>query len=511
MDGIPLMAEAATYCPNADCPYAKSYGEAASYRTDATTCSDCGSPLVVGSIPESPTPTVARSPRVSTPIGPALVKSAAASTGAILLGPALSLVPLPFVELDALRHAAPGPWAAGTSRVSLGAIGVMPWLSAFLIVEIAALIVPAWRPLRHGGPEDRRRLTRASTVLGVGIAFVQAMLLGRAIDTMRLYGDLAPQLDGPLAYTAFVLAAVAGSCLLRLAASGIERVGVGNGYSLLVLGQLLVWAETAPFSRRPADVDVLSLLLLVLGCAAIAAAVSRLVRPIAADDPRAVACPSSGFVPLSIAMGATAIVTSLMRAADPTAPARTTLPIPGAIGCIGLVPVLAALFSSPSRAAAAFAAAAGREVTEADLAGARSATARASGPTFALHVVLAGVWIAAAGIGLALPITLVALSTAIAKDLLAELRARRMHGDLESVWPLHRFDHVGLALAALRTEGIEPFARGANHRVLGHFFFPYVPIEIMVRRADRRRARDVLEALTRRWAQGRSEAIPADR
>ena len=49
--------------------------------------------------------------------------------------------------------------APSTATTSVFALGVTPFLSAYLAVEVAALLVPRWRKLRHENPEGRRLLT----------------------------------------------------------------------------------------------------------------------------------------------------------------------------------------------------------------------------------------------------------------------------------------------------------------------------------------------------------------
>src|SRR4030095_8937284 len=57
------------------------------------------------------------------------------------------------------------------------ALGLMPFFSAFSLVELAALIVPRWRPLRHGGPPGRARLHTAAITLTLLLALVQALFM----------------------------------------------------------------------------------------------------------------------------------------------------------------------------------------------------------------------------------------------------------------------------------------------------------------------------------------------
>ena len=44
---------------------------------------------------------------------------------------------------------------------SIFVLGVQPLLSGFVLVELAALLVPVWGPLRIGGPMGREKLRRA--------------------------------------------------------------------------------------------------------------------------------------------------------------------------------------------------------------------------------------------------------------------------------------------------------------------------------------------------------------
>ncbi len=68
-------------------------------------------------------------------------------------------------------------YGRGDGQLSVFALGVMPFLSAFLLVELAALIVPPWRRLRNGGPDGRAKLAVPTAILGVVIACVQAWLI----------------------------------------------------------------------------------------------------------------------------------------------------------------------------------------------------------------------------------------------------------------------------------------------------------------------------------------------
>ena len=78
------------------------------------------------------------------------------------------------------------------------------------------------------------------------------------------------------------------------------------------------------------------------------------------------------------------------------------------------------------------------------------------------------------------------------------------------MWPEHRPYAVAAARAALAAEGIPVHARGEELRRLLQFFGPYVPIELMVPRADVERATTILtEVLLARPEEARSSAARA--
>lgn len=92
-----------------------------------------------------------------------LLVTAAAVAGVLGLGH----LPLP-VDSSLLNL------ASGNFRVvSVGALAITPFLSGYITVEWAALLVPRWRRLRHGSRRERWTLERAAWLLGGAYAALQ--------------------------------------------------------------------------------------------------------------------------------------------------------------------------------------------------------------------------------------------------------------------------------------------------------------------------------------------------
>jgi len=90
------------------------------------------------------------------------------------------------------------------------ALGIAPALSAYLTVELVALLIPRLRPLRHGGPAARLKLQRAANVLTVVLAATQAFGMSMYLASLELQiPDLPIDPSGRWLFTGSVCAGAA--------------------------------------------------------------------------------------------------------------------------------------------------------------------------------------------------------------------------------------------------------------------------------------------------------------
>ncbi len=412
----------------------------------------------------------------------------AVSAGALVAVPLLNRLALPFLDKDALATLT-GGWSTATEPVlGLFSLGLMPFLSATVLVELACLIVPGWRRLRHGGPDGRARMARpvalVTILLGVGQGWMVAMWLA-SIGRGPMYA--AAVLADPSTRTMLVLA-VTMSCgvLLLVALAGvIDRYGLGNGVSVLLLTGLVGEARGMAHRTRELSPSPALLLYAAIGLVVIAVLTRWLMRRRAWSDERpALPMPAAGAVPLSAVFWLLSLA-ALLAPFIQLPPWLFALQ-PSTRHQLGLQLILIAvtggvfawLFSRPAVWLAP-ARALGHDIAQAD---AWLGFARAAGLSVAWLLAVALLYYAlrreAAPFLLGLPILL--LTVAILADLYAEWRARTRTPDLVPVWPLHRVPLAPMVAASLRERGIEHHLRGLRHRSLLHFFGPYVPIVVMV-------------------------------
>jgi preprotein translocase subunit SecY len=95
------------------------------------------------------------------------------------------LTPIPFVDHDVLGElfGRYQPFDRDASkRVSIFALGLMPYVSASVVVEIFALFVPVLKTFRRGSLRGRRKLKRIALSLTLGLAAFQAYGVARGMQ-----------------------------------------------------------------------------------------------------------------------------------------------------------------------------------------------------------------------------------------------------------------------------------------------------------------------------------------
>jgi preprotein translocase subunit SecY len=119
-------------------------------------------------------------------------------------------------------------------RLSIFALGIMPYISASIILQMATHVVPALGELRKEGESGRRKITQYTRYGTVILSTFQAMAAAVALQTQQVV--LNPG-------TGFVLTAaitlMTGTMFLMWLGEQITERGVGNGISMIILASIL--------------------------------------------------------------------------------------------------------------------------------------------------------------------------------------------------------------------------------------------------------------------------------
>lgn len=152
-----------------------------------------------------------------------------------------------------------GAW----ERVSILALGIMPYISASIIMQMMSAVSPSLEAIKKEGEAGRRKIAQYTRYLTVALALVQAffMVAGLAGQGMAYDG-----LDTLSFYMVAVASLVTGATFMMWLGEQITERGVGNGISMLIFAGIVAGLPSAVAqaftSARNGDLHPLMLIVL---------------------------------------------------------------------------------------------------------------------------------------------------------------------------------------------------------------------------------------------------------
>src|SRR5690348_3823149 len=125
-------------------------------------------------------------------------------------------------------------------RLSIFALGVMPYISASIIMQMLAVVVPSLEQMRKEGASGQRRITRYTRYATVGLALFQSF--GAAI---ALQGQGVAIHPGPNFLLSATVSLVTGTMFLMWLGEQVTERGVGNGISMLIFAGIVAGLPAA--------------------------------------------------------------------------------------------------------------------------------------------------------------------------------------------------------------------------------------------------------------------------
>jgi preprotein translocase subunit SecY len=161
-------------------------------------------------------------------------------------------IPVPLIDPDQFRQAfanAQGGilgllnmFSGGAlSRFSIFSIGIMPYISASIIMQMLTYVLPSLEALRKEGESGRRKVTQYTRYATVGLATVQSYLAILAIESVP---NLA--IDPGLLFRFIgVVSLVTGCMFLMWLGEQITERGLGNGISIVIFSGIVAGLPSA--------------------------------------------------------------------------------------------------------------------------------------------------------------------------------------------------------------------------------------------------------------------------
>lgn len=120
------------------------------------------------------------------------------------------------------------------SRATIFALGIMPYISASIIIQLLASVVPYFHRLQQQGEEGRKKITQLTRYGTVGISALQALGVAAFLSGIQIgAGKVVPQ-PGLGFYLLTMITLTAGTMFIMWLGEQIDERGIGNGISLII-------------------------------------------------------------------------------------------------------------------------------------------------------------------------------------------------------------------------------------------------------------------------------------
>ena len=131
------------------------------------------------------------------------------------------------------------------SNASIFALGIMPYISASIVLQLMALAVPYFQKLQREGESGRRKINQYTRYLTLAILVPQAMAYLANLES-QLAGTGAIQVEtGVMFYATSTIILAAGSMFILWLGERITDKGLGNGVSLIIMIGIIARFPTA--------------------------------------------------------------------------------------------------------------------------------------------------------------------------------------------------------------------------------------------------------------------------
>ena len=120
------------------------------------------------------------------------------------------------------------------SNASIFALGIMPYISASIVMQLLAVAVPYFQKMQREGESGRKKINWYTRILTVGILLFQAPSYLMNLK-MQAYGALSSGVDWSLFMIAATIILAAGSMFVLWLGERITDKGIGNGISLIIM------------------------------------------------------------------------------------------------------------------------------------------------------------------------------------------------------------------------------------------------------------------------------------
>jgi preprotein translocase subunit SecY len=197
--------------------------------------------------------------------------------GAILVFRIGSFIPLPGIDPHVLSQLVEqqrgtildmfNMFSGGAlERLSLFALGIMPYISASIIMQLLSYTVPSLEQIKKEGESGRRKITQYTRYGTVVLATFQAIGISTALQGQQMGGQPLVILQGLPFVVSAVACLVTGTMFLMWLGEQVTERGIGNGISIIIFSGIVAGLPSAIGGSlelvRTGEMNTLSILFL---------------------------------------------------------------------------------------------------------------------------------------------------------------------------------------------------------------------------------------------------------
>lgn len=154
-------------------------------------------------------------------------------------------------------------------RFSIFALGIMPYISASIILQLLQTVVPQLERLSKEGEQGRRTITQYTRYLTVVLSAVQSLMIAIGLESMQGPAGEPIVLDPGWAFRLFTMVTLtSGTTFLMWLGEMITEKGVGNGISLIIFVGIVANMPSAIYNTfllsKTGEMSVLFVIFLVV-------------------------------------------------------------------------------------------------------------------------------------------------------------------------------------------------------------------------------------------------------
>ena len=168
-------------------------------------------------------------------------------------------------------------------RMTIFALGIMPYISASIIIQLLGSVVPFFQRLSKEGEEGRKKITQYTRYGTVFLSGAQAFGIAKWLENLQPVGNTPIVINPGIGFTMMVMITIiAGTIFLMWLGEQMTEHGIGNGISLIIFAGIIArfpYAIRIQFQElRAGNMNIITLIILFALMVAIIAAVVVLTQ-----------------------------------------------------------------------------------------------------------------------------------------------------------------------------------------------------------------------------------------